>query len=83
METNLETKRTTTFLRALKAAFPSTIPVLTGFQVLGMAYGVLMQKKGYGVLWSVLMSAVAFCGSMQFVAITLLTSVLHPVQGSF
>lgn len=66
--------------RALKAAFPATIPVLTGFLCLGMAYGVLMQTKGYGPLWSTLMSAVAFCGSMQFVAITLLTTAFDPLQ---
>ncbi len=66
--------------RALKAAFPHTIPVLTGFMALGIAYGVLMNTKGYSVFWAVLMSAVAFCGSMQFVAITLLTAAFHPVQ---
>lgn len=64
----------------LKAAFPVTIPVLTGFLCLGMAYGVLMQSKGYGPLWSVLMSVIAFCGSMQFVAITLLTVAFDPLQ---
>lgn len=65
---------------ALRAAFPHTIPVLTGFLFLGIAYGVLMNAKGYGPLWSTLMSAVAFCGSMQFVAISLLTTVFDPVQ---
>jgi 4-azaleucine resistance transporter AzlC len=68
------------FEKALSSAFPHTIPVLTGFLFLGMAYGVLMNTKGYGVFWAVLMSAVAFCGSMQFVAITLLTTVFNPVQ---
>lgn len=68
------------FGAALKAAFPHTIPVLTGFLVLGMAYGVLMQTKGYGTLWAVLMSAIAFCGSMQFAAITLLTTVFDPIS---
>ncbi len=67
-------------LPALHAAFPHTVPVLTGFMALGIAYGVLMQAKGYGVLWAVLMSAIAFCGSMQYVAITLLTTVFDPVQ---
>lgn len=65
--------------RTLAAAFPHTVPVLTGYLVLGMAYGVLMQAKGYGAIWAFLMSAVAFCGSMQFVAITLLTSAFDPV----
>ena len=65
---------------ALRAAFPVTVPVMTGFLCLGLAYGVLMQSKGYGPLWSVLMSAVAFGGSMQFVALTLLTSAFDPLQ---
>lgn len=65
---------------ALRAAFPHTIPVMTGFVFLGVAYGVLMQTKGYGPLWSTLMSAIAYGGSMQFVAITLLTTVFDPVQ---
>ena len=68
--------------RTLAAAFPHTVPVLTGYLVLGMAYGVLMQAKGYGAIWAFLMSAVAFCGSMQFVAITLLTGAFDPV-GAF
>lgn len=68
------------FQKAFLSAFPHTIPVLTGFLVLGMAYGVLMQTKGYGILWAVLMSAIAYCGSMQFVAITLLTVAFNPLQ---
>lgn len=68
------------FAKALAAAFPHTIPVLTGFLTLGMAYGVLMQTKGYTTIWAVLMSAIAFCGSMQFVAITLLTTAFDPVS---
>ena len=68
--------------RALRAAFPQTIPVLTGYLVLGVAYGVLMQSKGFGAPWVLLMSGVAFCGSMQFAAITLLTSAFDPL-GAF
>ncbi len=66
--------------KALKAALPHTFPVLAGFLILGAAYGILMQTKGYGALWALLMSAIAFCGSMQFVAITLLTVVFDPIQ---
>ncbi len=68
---------------ALRAAFPATVPVMTGFLCLGLAYGVLMQSKGYGPLWSTLMSTVAFGGSMQFVAITLLTAAFDPIQAFF
>ena len=73
-------RRTTRWRAALRAAFPATLPVMTGFLCLGIAYGVLMQSKGYGPGWSVLMSAVAFGGSMQFVAITLLTTAFDPIQ---
>ena len=66
--------------RLLRTAFPTTVPVMTGFLVLGFAYGVLMDTKGYGPLWSTLMSLLAFGGSMQYVAITLLTTVFDPIQ---
>ncbi len=66
--------------RALRAAFPHTIPVLTGFLALGMAYGILMADAGFAVGWAVLMSAVAFGGSMQFVALTLMTTAFDPIQ---
>lgn len=66
-------------LRALKAAFPHTLPVLAGFLFLGIAYGVLMQTKGFDWAWSLLMSTCVFAGSMQFVAITLLTAAFNPL----
>ena len=72
--------RRQSWLRALRAAFPHTIPVLTGYLVLGIAYGILMETKGYGPLWSTLMSAIAFGGSMQYAAIALLTTVFDPIQ---
>ncbi|NLM21628.1 MAG: branched-chain amino acid ABC transporter permease [Peptococcaceae bacterium] len=65
--------------RALKAAFPHTIPVLTGFTFLGIAYGVLMSSKGYGVWWTALASFLVFAGSAQYIAITFLTSVFNPI----
>ena len=68
---NASGRTTSAWRRAIAAAFPHTVPVLTGYLVLGAAYGVLMQSKGFGAPWVLLMSAVAFCGSMQFAAITL------------
>ena len=65
---------------AVRAAFPHTLPVLMGFSCLGLTYGVLMASKGYGALWSFLMSALAFGGSMQYVAISLLTVAFDPLQ---
>lgn len=68
------------YLKALKFAFPNTIPVLTGFLALGTAYGILMASKGFAVYWSVAVSALCFGGSMQFVAISLLTTAFDPLQ---
>ena len=68
---------------AIRAAFPNTVPVMTGYLCLGMAFGVLMKTNGYGVFWSVLMSLMCFAGSMQFVTITLLTTAFDPVQAFF
>jgi len=59
-------------LHALRAAFPYTIPVLTGFLVLGMAYGLLMASAGYGFVWAALVSVFVFAGAMQFIAVGML-----------
>ncbi len=59
---------------ALRSAFPATIPVLTGYLCLGMAYGLLMAANGYGPVWSVLMSAIGFGGSMQYAAVSILVT---------
>lgn len=64
----------------MKRAFKHSIPILAGFIVLGMAYGILMDSKGYNFIWSTLMSIFAFGGSMQFVAITLLTTTFDPLE---
>lgn len=66
--------------KAFCAAFPYTVPVLTGYLVLGAAYGLLMQDKGFGVVWTLVCSIAIFAGSMQFVGITLLTSAFDPVH---
>jgi 4-azaleucine resistance transporter AzlC len=66
-------------LQVIKTAFPHTIPVLTGFSFLGIAYGILMNSKGYGISWIFLMSFIAFAGSAQYVAIFFLTSVFNPI----
>ena len=55
-----------------KKAFLSTIPVMTGYIVLGIGFGIVLNTKGYGVLWSLLMSVGIYAGSMQFVTIDLL-----------
>lgn len=66
--------------RAFAAAFPHTIPVLTGFLLLGTAYGFLMASGGITVGWSLLTSALCFCGSMQFAAVPLFLGAHNPLH---
>ena len=42
------------------------------FVVLGAGYGILMQKHGYGPLWSLLSGIVIFSGTAQFVSVSML-----------
>ncbi len=66
-------------MKALKSAFPHTIPILAGFLFLGMTYGILMKISGFPLWLSVLMSTLVFAGSMQFVAVNILLSPFNPV----
>lgn len=63
--------------RTFKEAFPHTIPVMTGYIFMGMAFGILLGSKGYHFGWAILMSFIIYAGSMQFVAIDLLTGGFH------
>ncbi len=67
---------------ALKAAFPYTIPVLTGYLVLGTAYGILMNSKGFSLFWIIIASVFVYAGSMQFVSVALLATGFDPL-GAF
>ena len=60
--------------RALKAAFPQTLPVMAGYLVLGFGFGVLLTSRGYAFWWGLVMSVFIYAGSMQYVTIGLLTS---------
>lgn len=58
----------------LRTAFLDTIPVMTGYIFLGFGFGIIMLQNGYSPLWSLAMSLFIFAGSMQYVAVSLLTS---------
>ncbi len=55
--------------KALKASFP----VFSGYIVLGFGFGIVLHSKGFGVLWALCMSLFIYAGSMQYVAIDLLS----------
>lgn len=59
--------------QTLRTAFLDTLPVMTGYVFLGFGFGILMHQSGYGVLWSFAMSFFIYAGSMQYMAVSLLT----------
>ena len=58
--------------RTIRQAFLKSIPVLAGYVVLGIGFGILMRDAGYGVLWTAAMSLFIYAGSLQYVGVGLL-----------
>ena len=57
----------------IKTVIIKTLPVMTGYIALGIGFGILFNSKGYGIIPSVLMAALVYAGSMQYVAINLIS----------
>ena len=56
----------------LKKAFTATLPIMAGYLVLGLGFGIILKSKGYGAIWAFAMSTVIYAGSMQYLAIDLI-----------
>ena len=59
-------------MKELQFALKRTIPILLGYVTLGTAFGILLQQAGFGWPWALLISAVVYAGSLQFVMVTFL-----------
>ena len=59
--------------KQLKTAFVTTLPVLTGYLVLGFGFGIIMKANGFSTALTFAMSLLIYAGSMQYVAIGLFT----------
>ena len=60
--------------RALfKAALIDTLPVMSGYIVLGIGFGMIMKSAGYSIAMAAAMSLLIYAGSMQYAAVGLLT----------
>lgn len=55
-------------------AFHDTIPVMTGYIVLGIGFGIFLSTKGYGVLWAFATGTAIYSGTMQFIAAEMFTA---------
>ena len=60
--------------KLIKISFLNTLPVMAGYMVLGIGFGIIASKSGMGIFLPVLMSIFIYAGSMQYVAVSLITS---------
>lgn len=67
-------------MKALKCAFPHTIPIMTGFLFLGMSYGIYMHVSGFSFWYPMLMAMTIFAGSVEFVCVNFLLGAFDPLQ---
>ena len=58
--------------KTVKLAFLKSLPVMAGYIVLGVGFGILLRKAGYGALWAFAMSTLIYGGSMQYVGVDLI-----------
>ncbi len=59
-------------MKTVKTAFVKSLPVMAGYIILGIGFGILAHNAGYGILWVLSMSLLIYAGSMQYVGIGLL-----------
>ena len=58
--------------KTVKYSFLASLPVMAGYIVLGIGFGILLYDKGYSFWWAILMSVTIYAGSMQYVGVGLL-----------
>ena len=56
----------------LKKAFKASLPVMGGYLMLGMGFGILLDSAGYGLPWAFCMSLFIFAGSMQYALVPMM-----------
>jgi len=65
--------------KAIRAALPTTVPVMMGYFVLGAAYGILMNQRGCSVFVVFLSSWFIYAGSLQYVQLDVITQAFSPI----
>ena len=59
--------------QAIRPAFLATLPVMTGYLVLGFGFGLVLHDAGGSLPLALAMSGFIYAGSMQYVAVDLLS----------
>ena len=60
--------------KEISSALKTSSPIMVTFIVLGIGFGLLMQKHGFGPLWSLASGIIIFSGTVQFVSIALMST---------
>ncbi len=61
-------------MKEVRFALKHTFPIMLSYVFLGIAFGMLMNDAGYGILLSVLSAVFIYAGSMQIAMIPMMTS---------
>ncbi|MCI6271478.1 MAG: AzlC family ABC transporter permease [Erysipelotrichaceae bacterium] len=59
-------------VKSIKTAIVLTFPIFLGYVFLGIAFGLLLNKAGYGLLEAIVSSTFIYAGSAQFAMISFL-----------
>ncbi len=57
----------------VRKSFIKSLPVMAGYIVLGIGFGILLRNAGYGTAWSFAMSLFIYAGTMQYVGVGLIS----------
>ena len=60
--------------KEIGAAFRTSFPIMVTFIVLGIGFGLLLEKHGFGPVWALASGIVIFSGTVQFVSISLMST---------
>lgn len=59
--------------KLIKSVIIKTLPVMAGYIVLGIGFGILLRVNGYGLPYALLMSIFIYAGSLQYVGVALMS----------
>lgn len=59
--------------KTIRRAFVKSLPVMAGYMILGIGFGILLGEKGYGVLWAFAMSLFIYAGSLQYAGVSMIS----------
>ena len=59
-------------MKTARTAFVKSLPVMAGYIILGIGFGILAHNAGYGFPWVLAMSLLIYAGTMQYVGVGLL-----------